>query len=291
MAPRVNSVNSISAQLGRLSVGAGAGINSIGTPQTTSGARFYASSKKRRMAMKEKKEKGLFEDSEYAAGFGEKIWVHHHFNRGYTVLAFSPVLKIPFLGKKLRPRNFRKDFWRPMAMIQFPEGRGDVGRSVFHLMRECRQLQDLAWGDFRLGSIDGKPLTRQERGRELIRDQRANTVANMAAVLAGCGKGGRIWVDISKGDPKDVKDIDASVGKLVKRDGETVKALCKADVWWMDDNDQHYAKHWSPNVTHHRFDQATRMLLGGILRKLKGGRILPEHMIPRKATLEVGEAH
>ena len=132
--------------------------------------------------------------------------------------------QIPFNGKKLKPPSLRRDYWRPMALIQFPEGLGEVGRSVFHKMREFRVRHELSWEN-----DEYLKLSKHERGIEL-NDQRANTVADMAAVLGGAGKGNKIWEESPVG----------------KREGK----LHSATVFWDNAQDQAFAREWPSNVVH-----------------------------------------
>ncbi|KAI0145940.1 transcriptional regulation of mitochondrial recombination-domain-containing protein [Hypoxylon sp. NC0597] len=243
-------VNSITAQLGRLSLGI-----------SRTSIRFSHTNKR-----EEKRRKEL-ERSQFPPHHGEKIWILNHFLDGMTVYSHSPVVKakkslrqLPFNGKKLKPRKFRKDYWRPLAMIQFPEGYGEVGRSVFQRLRECKTLHELAWGDDMFYAEDGKPLTKHERGKKL-NDQKANTIADMAAILGGTGKGNKIWMPVTE-DPKELANLAADDEKNVKEDKQGVKALVKAEVWWVNDQDRNFAESWPSNISHHRFDEAALKAFG-----------------------------
>ncbi|KAI2785157.1 transcriptional regulation of mitochondrial recombination-domain-containing protein [Daldinia loculata] len=239
-------VNSITVQFSRLPLGI-----------SWTGLRFKSTAPNR-----EKREKELAA-STFPEHHGEKIWIYGHILEGMTVLSHRPVLKankalkqLSFNGKKLKPSKFRRDYWRPFAMIQFPEGFGDVGRSIYQRMRECKKLHELSWTDDMLYDKLGKPLTKLERGQR-INDQKSNTIADMAAVLGGLGKGSLIWMAVSQ-DPKILANLEAGDEKNLKKDEDgVVKALVKAQVWWADDKDRNFAKSWPPNVTHYRFDQAT----------------------------------
>ncbi|KAI0383029.1 transcriptional regulation of mitochondrial recombination-domain-containing protein [Hypomontagnella monticulosa] len=257
-------VNPISAQLSKLSLGI-----------SRTSLRFSHSKKKTKetvtLTAKEKAEQKQrqVEAAAFPPHHGEKIWIFHHFAEGMTVLSHTPIVKankalrqIPFNGKKLKPSTFRKDYWRPLAMIQFPEGYGEVGRSVYQRLRECKKLQELSWGDDMLYDDEGKPLTKHERGKRL-NDMRAKTIADMAAVLKGLGKGSKIWMPV----PENAEDLDLAnvvlegktdVNQTAEGKGatNTKGALVKAEIWWADDQDKNYAKRWSPNVSHYRFDQA-----------------------------------
>ncbi|KAI0480386.1 transcriptional regulation of mitochondrial recombination-domain-containing protein [Xylariaceae sp. FL0804] len=158
-----------------------------------------------RLKSKAKQKRPRIEPS-FAPGHGEQIFVYHHILDGLTVYSHTRALnhnralrQIPFNGKKLRPARLRKDYWRPLALVQFPPGAGEVGRSVYQRLRECRRLHELSWdyaGREARDPSTGATRTRHERGRQL-NDQRANAVADLAAVLAGLGKGNKIRAALS----------------------------------------------------------------------------------------------
>ena len=168
------------------------------------------------------------------------------------------------------PAKIRKDLWKPVAVIQFPEGQGEVGHSVYQRMMECRKLHDYAWSDNMLyNSEDGKTLTQRERGRMMNQKQRAFTIADMAAVLGGLGKGNKIVISKAlpaaegEGESKDNKAATAAgeQADVVEESEEFVKTedgttLVKATVWWDNLLDKNYAKVWSKNVTHEAFTNA-----------------------------------
>jgi hypothetical protein len=162
---------------------------------------------------------------------------------------------MPFNGKKTKPAKLRKDYWSPMAMIQFPEGQGSVGRSVYQKLRELKHLHEVAWTDeFRYKSpeeftaadkkkiaeekakgVDYKPVrSKAERGVAL-NAQKTNSIADMAAVLAGHGNGNPIVSATgSSGDERETVPVSIS---------------------WVNDQDKDYAETWSRNVTHGLFGE------------------------------------
>jgi hypothetical protein len=192
-------------------------------------------------------------------GYAEKIFLYNHTEANHVVYSHTWPLKvravltlshmttntdhsqankalrqIPFNGKKLRPAAIRKDYWRPMAVIEFAKGQGEVGRSVLHKLREFRKRHELEWGDE--ATIDEmRKLIKPGRGGghelgRVLNDQKANSVADIAAVLAGVGKGNRIWA-------KPQQDDNA---------GE----LHQATIYWAEELDQAYAQSWPQNVSH-----------------------------------------
>lgn len=119
-------------------------------------------------------------------------------------------------------------------MIEFPEGQGEVGRSVLHKLREFRKRHELEWGDKE--TIDEmRKLIKPGRGSSFelgraLNDQKANSVADIAAVLGGLGKGNRIWAKPPQGEDP----------------GE----LHEATIYWAEEVDQAYAQSWPENVKH-----------------------------------------
>ncbi|KAI0405725.1 transcriptional regulation of mitochondrial recombination-domain-containing protein [Xylaria palmicola] len=259
-------ISPIAAQLGRLSIGGGSSASaSTGTSA--------ASRTSIRLAHTAKRRKGERIEPSFAPGHGEKIFVFNHFLDGMTVYSHRPVLKanhalrqIPFNGKKFKPSKLRKDYWRPLAMIQLPEGQGEVGRSVFQRLRECKKLHEYSWDDSLLFDSKGssgrghRTLTVRERGRRL-NDQRANTIADMAAVLAGLGKGNKIVVGEAPAAAAAEGEAEAEGQRMETQDGAPVvadegKTLVQATIWWADALDRNYAEKWTKNVTHELFEEA-----------------------------------
>lgn len=133
--------------------------------------------------------------------------------------------QLPFNGKKTKPAKIRRDYWEPMAMIQFPRGQGVVGVSAFQKLREFRRLHELSYPEEMLA------LPKAERGKAL-NDQKANSVADMAAVLAGRGRGNLMAREVAEDG------------------GADRPSRVEATVYWADERDRHFAREWSENVTH-----------------------------------------
>lgn len=64
-----------------------------------------------------------------------------------------------------------------------------VGRNVFRQLREFRRLHELQWG---WQALELRNLNKQARGAA-IHNQKSNAVADIAAVLAGVGRGNLMW--------------------------------------------------------------------------------------------------
>ncbi|KAF7948824.1 hypothetical protein EAE96_008010 [Botrytis aclada] len=132
---------------------------------------------------------------------GEQIYVYNHLRTNQVVYSLtrgmdntSSLHQLPYNGKKTRPAALRKDHWHPMALITFPPGCSSSGLSAFQKLREYRKRHEHSWdpssplfkrepqpgeSDYQKAKIR---LTTKLRSRK-INDQKANTVADMAAVL------------------------------------------------------------------------------------------------------------
>jgi len=156
--------------------------------------------------------------------------------------------QMPFTAKKSKPATVRRDYWKQLCVVEFPEGRGDVGLSVYQRLREFRRRHELEWKDSLLYDRDketGKlrTLTRVERGKKIL-EQKENAIADLAAVLAGAGRGSRISKAMAPEDEK---------AGFRNRQAETEggpQTLAPATVHWANSIDKNYAMEWPENVTH-----------------------------------------
>ncbi|KAI6751133.1 hypothetical protein HG530_014047 [Fusarium avenaceum] len=198
-------------------------------------------------------------------GHGEDIWVYGHRRTDQIIYSFDKTLngfhdlkQLPFNGKKTKPAKLRKDYWSPFAHISFPAGKGSVGRSVFQKLRELKHLHEVAWDDeFRhkrpeeytaadrkriaeeeeKGNKNYRPIrTKEERGVAL-NAQKPNSIADIASVLSGAGRGNKIVVS---------EEAEGAERKLLE-----------VKVSWANDQDKQYAQEWSGNVAHGLFEKPT----------------------------------
>lgn len=130
--------------------------------------------------------------------------------------------QIPFTVKKQKPAVIRHDYWQPLCMIQFDAGHGVVGRNVFQKLREFRRLHELQWG---WQAKELKQLKKSVRG-ERIHDQKANAVADIAAVLAGTGRGNLMWT--TEPEPLIVEEVATTESAV--EDVEAIPAPSTADA-------------------------------------------------------------
>lgn len=156
-----------------------------------------------------------------------------------------------------------------------PKGLGVVGRSVMQKLREFRHRHELEWG---WQAEELLSVSKRDRG-ELIHNQRSNAVADIAAVLAGVGRGNRMWTDeaataeaeaeaaaaeeaevksqpAGAAAPENIDETAESPAKSRSKSKAKAKAvaapktLVKANIYWSNDLDRHWAIEWSENVTH-----------------------------------------
>jgi hypothetical protein len=137
---------------------------------------------------------------------------------------------------------------------------------VFQKLRELQKRHALEWEDDALLQMSWR-----ERG-EALNDQRGNFVADLAAILAGRGKGNRValangeggakgWVGrVTEGVGARSREVQKVVQGVVEvevpaaegqGEGEKKKVkLHQATVYWANEQDKYYAEEWTDNVVH-----------------------------------------
>lgn len=146
-------------------------------------------------------------------------------------------------------------------------------------LREFRHRHELEWG-WQAEELLSK--SRRDRG-VLIHNQRSNAVADIAAVLAGAGRGNKMWTAetaaaaeaeepaseeaeaesqlAGTAAPENIDETTAADGSSKKSkskpkakskavEATAPKTLVKANIYWSNDADQHWASEWTENVTH-----------------------------------------
>ncbi|KAF4782861.1 hypothetical protein HER10_EVM0003812 [Colletotrichum scovillei] len=126
-----------------------------------------------------------------------------------------------------------------------------------------------------------RKIVRNRHERSLaLNDQRANSIADMAAVLAGFGRGNRLVVSSrekkavleegkalegrkwSKAPPAKTEIVSQSGGEQVEgaTKAPAVDELLPATIYWANEDDRNFAQEWSGNVTHDLFQDAKALL-------------------------------
>ncbi|KAI9733459.1 MAG: hypothetical protein M1818_007207 [Claussenomyces sp. TS43310] len=168
--------------------------------------------------------------------------------------------QLPYNGKKTVPRALRKDLWAPLATIEFPttSDAAHQGLLTFQKLREYRKLHETQWGPDLSLDERGRPLSRKARGRKL-RDQRANSVADMAAALASVtvrgpeGKDGQgRSTEVAAAAPAPAGSD--SVSSEAKKEDAPDAVAAPVVVRWADILDAEYAESWPANVVHDRWE-------------------------------------
>ncbi|KAK0129648.1 hypothetical protein ONS96_000212 [Cadophora gregata f. sp. sojae] len=200
---------------------------------------------------------------------GQQIFVFNHLQKNHVVYSLTrsmnnnaAISQLPFNGKKSVPAALRKDLWHPFAQIKFPSGSGAIGLSAFQKLREYRKRHELEWGDDIRLDADGKVRKLKARNKAIC-DQKANSVADMAAVLNRlAAKEVRVVKSKKESlkpgqegyDPVVAAAEKAERMRIVPRvqniglagEGEGVDV----QILWGDLHDAEYAEKWADNVEH-----------------------------------------
>lgn len=116
------------------------------------------------------------------------------------------------MGKKSVPASYRRDDWVPFATVALPSGYQAL--NAFRQLREFRKMHELCW---REQMEPGKPLPQRRERMKMLMDQKANSVADLAAVLALQKKKG-FEMEAAEGRlEEDVKKRWANMQKLARR--------------------------------------------------------------------------
>lgn len=141
-------------------------------------------------------------------------------------------------------------------------------------LREFRHRHELEWG-WQAEELASK--SRRERG-ELIHNQRSNAIADIAAVLAGAGRGNKMWTaeplasetETAEAEAAEAQPMGAAAPENIDETTAAAKSspksrskpkaksvaptapqtLVKANIYWSNDADRHWASEWTENVTH-----------------------------------------
>ncbi|KAK3313448.1 transcriptional regulation of mitochondrial recombination-domain-containing protein [Apodospora peruviana] len=208
-----------------------AGQSQGGSPSAASEAGITSRRRKKWMGPRPPKPPSPNTKLHLPEGHGENLWVWTHIEAGHTVYMLKPYLnprnvqtQLPYTGKKLVPSKIRKDYWRCMAQVKFKSGQGEIGRRIYQMLIELKRRHELEWDK---SQEELFKISRRERG-EALNDQKANVVADLAAVL-GEGRGKANKLVTHKGDEQVMEDVT---------------------IYWANAQDRLHAKVWNGNVKH-----------------------------------------
>jgi hypothetical protein len=162
---------------------------------------------------------------------------------------------LPFLGTKTVPATLRKDLWQPFATISFPSP--FQGLQALHKLREYRKLHELSYPLGLIKGEKGRLLGKKARGKVLM-DQKANSVADIAAVLKGQESDleeslkeketSRVRADKrptpKRGIIRKAQKLEAKIAELEEVETEPVK------IKWANILDAEFAESWPETVVH-----------------------------------------
>lgn len=171
-----------------------------------------------------------------------------------------------FVGKKSVPASLRKDVWQPMATISFPHP--PQGLSAFRKLREYRRMHELSipLEDIRdKTKNDPTALIERKKRARLLMDQKANSVADMAAVLKKQDEAGPVWdkteeatasVVSAKGAPRGRSRTLINAWLLGKKEAAAESEQVKRSgvegvtISWRNLFDAEFAESWPKAVVH-----------------------------------------
>ncbi|KAF3930705.1 hypothetical protein ABW19_dt0208739 [Dactylella cylindrospora] len=166
-------------------------------------------------------EKSIGDTSREANPLGSQIYFYNHFKSKRVIYSLYQNLynakamkQVTFMGKKTVPAALRKDMWSSFLTASFTNP--STGLKTFQHLRELRKLHETQW------DVELLKKPRRERSR-LLQDQRANSIADLAA--------------------------------LCKRD---VKGDEKVRLRWTNIYDAEYAAEWPSCVVHDVESDSTR---------------------------------
>ncbi|KAI4173874.1 MAG: hypothetical protein LQ343_002642 [Gyalolechia ehrenbergii] len=206
---------------------------------------------------------------------GTQIFFYNNIRTNQIIYSLTRTLnnndslkQLPFLGKKTVPARLRKDLWAPLCLVEFP--RPSEGLLAYRRLREFRRLHETSYPL----SLITRPGTRRileskkKRGKILM-DQKANSIADLAAVLA-----------LQKQGPSQehIEEANRRADRVRLQKGRGKKAWRRKDpqgpvkggvegvkVRWVNLLDAEFAAEWPEEVVHdglerHRYTAALPLI-------------------------------
>lgn len=169
------------------------------------------------------------------------------------------VKQIPFVGKNTVPRALRKDHWKPLCVLAFPNEL--QGLSAYQKLLEFKHLHETQYPLSTVTETEGRhmgQLLPKKRKGKVLMNQKANSIADMAAVLAMQARPPteeelkkaerRVFGPISlRGRPKPKRgDGSHTTAEVYEFRGK----LDGVSIWWANTLDAEYAETWPEDVVH-----------------------------------------
>lgn len=196
------------------------------------------------------------------AKHGNHIFIYRNVRTNQVVYSLTRSInnnaalkQLPFLGKKTVPAKIRKDLWLPFALVEFPSS--IQGLNIYRKLREFRRLHETSY-DLETITENGNLLPQKRRSKVLM-NQRANTVADLAAVLL------QDEVNSSQETTKRKKRTRKFWDKVNREKASEGKhsveaagmgALDGVNIRWADTIDKEYAEKWPEKVEHRSLDRS-----------------------------------
>ncbi|KAL8984310.1 MAG: hypothetical protein Q9205_001697 [Flavoplaca limonia] len=158
----------------------------------------------------------------HLAQHGTQIFVYNNIRTNQIIYSLTRSLnnhtslkQLPFLGKKTVPSHLRKDLWQPLCLVSFP--RPLQGLQAYRRLREFRRLHETSYPISLItqteGPHKGQLHSTKKRGKILM-DQKANSVADLAAVLFRAED--KLETEKPESDPE--REGERRINKVKKRE-------------------------------------------------------------------------
>ncbi|KAI9792649.1 MAG: hypothetical protein M1835_007710 [Candelina submexicana] len=197
----------------------------------------------------------------FALRHGRHIFVYSNLRTNQVIYSLTrdmnnnaALRQLPYLGKKTVPAALRKDLWQPLATISFPDP--PQGLTAFRKLREYRKLHELSYPLDDIKDKNGKLLGKKQRGKKLM-DQKANSIADIAAVLQSREKGNVVGeageTAVKDASPRDkLAIVEEEAVETRRRIGafRDEHQRDKVKISWADILDAEYAETWPESVVH-----------------------------------------
>ncbi|KAL9124728.1 MAG: hypothetical protein Q9217_005975 [Psora testacea] len=218
------------------------------------------------------------------AKYGQHIYMYNNIHTNQVVYSLTRHLnnnkslaQLPFLGKKTRPAKLRKDLWLPYCLASFPSPY--AGLEAYRALREYRRLHETAYDPDiiteKYGEHRGQLLPTKKRGKVLM-DQKANSIADLAAVLLQQEEGpSKERLESAERRIKRVEKLKKQKGgrNVNKRPVDLRKELegvGGVTVRWANLQDADFAETWPMDVEHDVLERSRYTAAFPILEKVLG---------------------